>query len=81
MRVLPPQNRHRLGCLTLVVQSLEIVGHRHEVSLGGKFHGRMSPIAGRKDPQTPGSHKGFQLGLYRSELGLAVTRPIGDALR
>ena len=80
MRILAAKNGAGLGRLALIVKGLEVVGHRHQIGLRREFHGRVPPVAGGKDAEPTGLHKGFEFLLHRRELGFTVAGPVGDGL-
>ena len=72
---LAPQDGDHHVDLALILQGLEVVGHRQEVDLRGELHGRVPPVAVGEDAQLPRSHDGLELVLDRLELLVAVPGP------
>ena len=70
-----PQDGNHHVDFALILQGLEVMGHRQEVDLRGEFHGRVPPVAVGEDAQLPRGHDGLELVLDPLEFLIAVPGP------
>ena len=80
MGVLAAEDGMDLDDVFLEVESLNIVGHQHEVGLGRELVAGMPPIAVLEDAELTGGDDADQLFLYGGEIARRGLRPRGKAL-
>jgi hypothetical protein len=68
MRILGPQKGMHADYISLPIESFKVMGHGHEVGLGGELISRMPPVPVGKDPQLSTLYQRFDFFLNRSKV-------------
>lgn len=68
MRILGPEKGMHPDDILLPIQSLEVMGNGHQVGLGGKVVGRVSPVPVGENSQVSTIYKIFDFFLDRSKI-------------